>query len=232
MKMQFVFDHIPIPKMRHRHTKGGWTFDPQEKVKQEVRKNMANLIHNELNSIRSGDGRVNAIASANSFLLRFLFEFPIPESDSNKSKNQKQWGIIPHNKKPDLSNLMKFYEDCANGVLFPDDAMIIGCQMEKRYSPINQPRVIMTVEPQKEMAMHTARQVLELMGPCRVRELMKACHVLSKLPLSEFEQCESFRRDEYLQLIASSLIVFANEFAIDLTKVKKNCATKIGNTHC
>jgi len=66
--------------------------------------------------------------------VRCSFEMPIPKSTSKK----KTWAMIKdeikHTKKPDISNLIKFIEDCLNGVVWKDDSQIIYLAGGKFYS--------------------------------------------------------------------------------------------------
>lgn len=220
---------MPIPKQRHRQTKFGIAYDPQDKLKREVRAKMVFLIANELKRGKLGECSVGEISSSKSFVLRFVFEFPVTESDTLSIKNLKQWGMISHNKKPDLSNLIKFYEDCANGIIFHDDSMIVSCVMEKKYSSTNKPRVIMTVQPHKESHGHKTKNALKVIGPCRVRELMKACHIISTFPLNILEEGANEKKNEALEYIAQTLMMFANEFSNDLTKIKRTCSMNGSN---
>jgi Holliday junction resolvase RusA-like endonuclease len=63
-----------------------------------------------------------------------LFEMPIPKSASKKAKIGMQSNEIPHTKKPDLDNLVKFVKDCANGILWRDDSQVIRIEAAKRFS--------------------------------------------------------------------------------------------------
>ena len=200
-----------------------------------MRKEMSFMIQKELSATREKVVDISDISTAQAFIVHFLFEFPCPDSDPVSTKNLKMWDIIPHNKKPDLSNLIKFYEDCANGVIFHDDSMIIKGRIEKKYSQTNQPRVVMTVIPQKDITPAKTKEVLKLIEPTRVRELMKACHILTTLPLSDLETCSDEKKKGYLDYISLVIMGFANEFANDLTKIKKKCpiegTTRVFNTN-
>lgn len=55
-------------------------------------------------------------------LLSCCFYFPIPKSWSKKKSSL----ALHKESKPDLSNLVKQIEDCGNGILWKDDALIIG----------------------------------------------------------------------------------------------------------
>ena len=76
--------------------------------------------------------------------VRCSFEMPIPKSTSKK----KSWAMIKdeikHTKKPDISNLIKFVEDCLNGVVFKDDSQIIYLAGGKFYS--EEPKTIIMIE--------------------------------------------------------------------------------------
>jgi len=76
--------------------------------------------------------------------VRCSFEMPIPKSTSRK----KTWAMIKdeikHTKKPDISNLIKFIEDCLNGVVWKDDSQIIYLAGGKFYS--EEPKTIIMIE--------------------------------------------------------------------------------------
>ena len=117
---------IPFPPkalQRHRHH-GKQTFDPQKKDKQHLQWWFKSEY---LDMPPFGE-----IAS-----VEFDFYMPIPKSYSKKKyeamKNK------PHVIKPDLSNLIKFYEDALNGILWKDDAILHKIAARKVYS--SHPRV-------------------------------------------------------------------------------------------
>lgn len=77
--------------------------------------------------------------------LEMLIEFhmPIPQSISKKKKLQLL--ETPHNKKPDLSNLIKFVEDTFNGQIYKDDSQIVNIYASKLYS--EEPKTIVCFRP-------------------------------------------------------------------------------------
>ena len=46
----------------------------------------------------------------------------------------KKVGALPHQRVPDLSNLIKYIEDICIGILYPDDKLITGITAYKWYS--------------------------------------------------------------------------------------------------
>jgi Holliday junction resolvase RusA-like endonuclease len=75
-------------------------------------------------------------------ITRMTFHMPIPKSLSQKK--QKELIGKPHIKKPDRDNLEKFYMDCANGVIWADDALNYRSELvEKIYS--DNPRTEMEI---------------------------------------------------------------------------------------
>lgn len=77
------------------------------------------------------------------FVLRAVF--PVPASWSERKRQQAIVGDIKPGKKPDLSNVLKAWEDALNGVVYRDDSLICRMTLDKRYGP--QPLVVVTVRP-------------------------------------------------------------------------------------
>jgi Holliday junction resolvase RusA-like endonuclease len=73
------------------------------------------------------------------------FYFLIPKSTSNKKRTQMLLGAIRPVKKPDLSNCIKFIEDCLNGLVWQDDSQIVSYgSMGKWYA--EEPKTIIRIE--------------------------------------------------------------------------------------
>lgn len=75
--------------------------------------------------------------------LTLFFEMPIPKSTSSSKRKLMERGWIPHTKRPDLDNLIKFVKDCLNGTVYRDDSQIISLKAEKKYS--NEPKTLIFV---------------------------------------------------------------------------------------
>jgi Holliday junction resolvase RusA-like endonuclease len=68
---------------------------------------------------------------------------PIPKSSSKSSKESMASGLIPHVKKPDVSNLIKFAEDILKEIVIIDDNIVTKIVASKLYS--DDPRTEITV---------------------------------------------------------------------------------------
>jgi Holliday junction resolvase RusA-like endonuclease len=114
----------PIAKKRPRFARRGkfvTTYDPQETEE-------GKFIVQVLQQFK-GPPLTGYLSLGCSFLM------PIPKSTSNKKRKLMLEETIRPDKKPDLSNLVKFVEDCLNGVIWQDDAQIVSYQrMHKFYS--------------------------------------------------------------------------------------------------
>lgn len=75
--------------------------------------------------------------------IDYKFFFEIPKSFSRPRQQALKNTWLP--KDPDKTNVEKFYEDCACGVLFKDDNEIVCGYQEKRYDDGNGPRVEMEI---------------------------------------------------------------------------------------
>ncbi|MFW9872291.1 MAG: RusA family crossover junction endodeoxyribonuclease [Candidatus Thorarchaeota archaeon] len=63
--------------------------------------------------------------------INYHFFLPIAKSFSKKKKKELIGG--PHFKKPDCSNMIKFYEDCLKGTIIQDDCLVVRGKYCKSY---------------------------------------------------------------------------------------------------
>ena len=115
MKELFI-KTVPIPKGRPRFY-GGHAVTPEKTRKYEK------LIR---------ESWTHGIVEGKSIMVDIEFRLQIPQSYSKKKKAELEW--TPHNKKPDLDNLVKAVLDALNGVAFEDDALISDINASKTYA--------------------------------------------------------------------------------------------------
>ena len=153
--MKIIIEGDPIADVRPRHTtvKGcTWTYDPKAKEKEEVRKKMALHVFEALNCMdREIVKEASNLAQDRSFSLWLTFHMPIPKSFTKRKIRAIGNDLLPMISKPDIDNLTKFYLDCANGVLFPDDRMINLLTASKQYSTKPRTEIIVQSQQIKEL---------------------------------------------------------------------------------
>ena len=66
--------------------------------------------------------------------INLWFGMPIPKSTPKKASQLMKNGNVPHIKKPDIDNLIKFYLDVMNGEVFEDDKQVYKLRAIKTYS--------------------------------------------------------------------------------------------------
>lgn len=66
--------------------------------------------------------------------LESIFLMPIPAGTSSIKRRQMLSHIIHPMKKPDCTNMLKFYEDCLKQIVISDDDNVIGGVYWKKYS--------------------------------------------------------------------------------------------------
>ena len=108
MRYEITIPGKPYPLKRHRVV-GKRHYDPQSNLKASVRY-YARTLENMPKRLTSP------------LFVKIRLNIPIPKSYSKK-KALKHLGL-PHTSKPDLSNLIKFYEDTFNKMFWDDDAII------------------------------------------------------------------------------------------------------------
>lgn len=112
MHFQILIPGKPIAKKRQRFARGRCYSDQAGEtnaIKMLVQAEFRRFSREPL------DGPVEA---------EFTFGFAPPESWSKKKRAQAITGELRHVVKPDASNLVKFYEDAMNGVVYRDDSQI------------------------------------------------------------------------------------------------------------
>jgi Holliday junction resolvase RusA-like endonuclease len=77
--------------------------------------------------------------------VEYIFNFPIPVSFSKKKRLAIQEGKDAYDKRPDTSNLMKFYDDCLIDTVINDDSQIVKVTAVKKYA--NVANTIITITP-------------------------------------------------------------------------------------
>ncbi len=80
--------------------------------------------------------------------MTYVFHLPIPKSASKKRKAAMLSGIEQPTIKKDVTNMLKFYEDCLKEFLFDDDSQVIEISAKKTYA--EKPRVVICITEMNE----------------------------------------------------------------------------------
>lgn len=239
--MRIVIPGDPIAKMRARHSRAKnfiRTYDPQSKEKNICKLKLKNAIKEALN----GNDKdlvldVSKISRAEDFDVSFYFYMEIPESNSIKEKNLKAWGVIPHNKKPDISNMIKFYEDCANEILFHDDSMISSGKYFKCYS--NNPRTEIHIMAKKDFSMRDYCAVLSIFSPEEIEPLISSIYKLGNYTEERLHDMSEKEKNDYytqvIQVFDNFVITYADKLQKLANLRRKEANEKIpmeGKTLC
>ncbi len=116
--MKYLIPGVPVPLARPRWSKT-LMYDAQKDLKDQV--SMILKYQHGTRSLMSGP-----------LEIEISFFMPIAVTLSNKKRDALVGSH--HYKRPDLDNLIKFVLDCANGVLFEDDAVIASIIAKKIYA--------------------------------------------------------------------------------------------------
>jgi len=215
--MKITIEGNPIPKKRHRcrcvHGHGQ-AYDEQATndtpivkaiMKSQVKEKGPHFEYNQ------------------SLIVHFRFYIPINKSETNSKRNAKLWGFDKPTVKPDFDNLIKFYCDCANGVLWSDDCMVVEGSYFKTYSDF--PRTEMEIMSKKELTLDaTLKDILCLLSPEEWRKFFDEMYIIgcdgfSKLN-SPMEDGDDLDRPFVLSQTALFLIDFAKKHVDLLKKIK------------
>lgn len=174
--MKIVIEGEPIAKKRPRFThKNGYVhvYDSQDDCKKIVKFNM----ETQLRLAKYDDDKKIAqealnLAAGAPFDVDMTFYLPIAKSGTEVKKNTKAWNIEKPNVKPDTDNLVKFYFDCGNNILWKDDKQIISICARKKYS--YKPRVeINIMVTEKPNVFKQSEEILGFFSPDEHRQVVK-----------------------------------------------------------
>lgn len=127
----------PQGKARARMTKRGHTYTPQQTVLYE------NLI--KLSYQQQANKHYDATTPLQ---MRIKAHYPIPQSWSNKKKEQALKGELKPLVKPDADNVIKVIADALNGLAYHDDKQLVKVEFEKVYSDI--PKVVVEIQKKED----------------------------------------------------------------------------------
>lgn len=129
--MKLVIDGVPLAQSRLRlFSRHGMTrvYDPDTKEKEAI-KHLITLSHTKglLTHPR----------------VSFVFHMPIPKSIPKKWLSLYESGLLKHEKKPDIDNLIKPYMDCMDGITYDGDQKVQLGPCIKVYHPHPKTIIIM-----------------------------------------------------------------------------------------
>ena len=131
--IKFTIHGIPKPLKRHRSTRTGRMYDPSAKDKKQISLQIAQFKPKQ------------PFAMGISLLIRFIMPRPKNHYRTGKYRHLlKDDMCFYHTFKPDLSNLIKLYEDILQPDFYVDDSQICKIQSEKVYG--EKPRTEIIIE--------------------------------------------------------------------------------------
>lgn len=199
--MRIVILGDPIANMRHKSTLVNgkmWQYDSQKKLKHHVAQSM----HQQAMGVHKPDKCA--------YKVTLEFNFEPPKSASAATKNLMLWGMIPNLSKKDWDNLSKFFCDCGNGILWPDDHLIVKGIGERKYSETA--CTIMEIEKVEAMKMSDkVDAVFKAFSPGDMRDMFFSMSDIFEEIHQEILPTEN---------ISQLMIDFANEWTDKLKKIK------------
>lgn len=222
--MLIVIPGDPIAKARSRRRRLAdgriMDYDPQQIEKNKASQYLTWYVQTYFDSeVDEKIMEASDLASADAFVLDVVLHIPIPKSDSAPVRNAKLWGLIPHNQKPDSSNLLKFYEDAANSVLYDDDSMLCHVSAKKKWS--DNPRTEINIMPVKK----SVPDEITILSHLSPKELYEVAYLFLKLPkinnVCTWE--DLITEDNNRREAAAILSEIADKFASKLQKINKKC---------
>jgi len=221
--MRFIIPGIPYAMQRNRHKLLNgkvWNYNPQKREQDAVRIQLIAQIREAFDSL---DHKINVKASNliynHRFHVEIYFGIPIPQSFNQGDLNDSLWNFSFPTQK-DIDNYVKFYLDCGNEILFPDDSFISSIYAKKYYTKT--PQTIIIVEPIRNLNLHEmSLQILKYIAPEQLLELVEDAKKIAELDTNGLEETPVVV--ERLQLDTSALLLknFADKYSELLRKIKK-----------
>lgn len=218
--MKIIIPGNPIPKMRHRTRvvgKRAFMYDPQEKQKKHVQKFLGKHIKDAFDSEdKEIVKEASDLASADYFFVRAIFYLPYPKNLTKSKANAIKWELLKPVNKFDLDNLEKFVLDAANGILYPDDGMVVCLASHKIYS--DNPRTEINIMPKKNK--NENDPVVKILSICSPDEYQDIVDIASQMALV---MNSSLIDSDDMEEVASLLSKLADNHGECLKKISKAC---------
>ena len=226
--MKIIIEGDPIAWKRPSQGRKGihvWRYDSQKEDKERFQWLMQAQWNNAFDNPTSTIAEeARSVALADVLAVNLTFLFKPNKSDSERLKNAKAWGIIPHKEKPDWDNLAKFVMDCGNGLLWSDDKIVNCSVVRKDYS--NKPRTIIEIMTKENLNTDSkTRKILEVFGPEKLNQFVedvKKFDYLSKASIADHsgEGC-GLAKGEWQSRAAMLLAEFAEKHSPALHLINK-----------
>jgi len=139
--MKIILPGVPISQIRMRFSGRngiGRVYDPREKQKREIKKDIA-----------LQNSKTNLIGGFTHPRVSFIFHMPIPSSIPKRLQALYCSGLLKHEKKPDTDNFIKLYLDCMDGIIFDGDQKVSLGPAVKLYHPY--PKTIIIINETQEI---------------------------------------------------------------------------------
>ena len=212
--LKVLVQGIPIAKIRSRtFTRGGVvrSFDPQHAEKLNVKKIMLSQIITSLD-----------INDKQKLCVEIRFFMPYPKL-STPQLNLLKWD--PDSPHKDLDNLVKFYLDCGNGILWHDDRQIISLTTTKEYSENPHTEIFIQMK-NSEVLKQQEKQILSIYEPEQLRSLVDELEgIYSDLLIWDMHPDDRSLPEgqSILSRIAYRLSKFADAHEAKLRAINKKC---------
>lgn len=236
--MKIVIEGPPIPKNSVRcrcipkRTQSGKTkyvgmaYNDQAKT---VRPQIASQMLKAWNDIFENGTRemqleASRIAQAQSLVVTYRFLLPANDSDTLPRCNAKYWGFIHASVKPDFDNLIKFYSDCANSVLWSDDKIIVNGGWSKEFS--ENPRTEIQIMSKKELHVDkSVEDVFKTFSPSMLKSFINDCEEIVSYvaPKTQkyFDEMQTTDQSLFLSKTAMLLSDFCYKYGDIIRKIQK-----------
>lgn len=123
--IQFIVNGLPRPQQRHR-SRGRWTYDPSAEEKKEFAFQIKK------------DAPVKPMTDELDVHISFVYKRPKKHYRVKAGKLLRKQEVPFYKKsRPDLDNLIKFYLDAMQGIVYKDDSQIVSLNAQKVYGSEN-----------------------------------------------------------------------------------------------
>ena len=160
--------------------------------------------------------------------LIITLQFYLKPSQSDVDANLKAWGM-KHNSSKDLDNMIKFYLDCGNGVLWKDDKQIIKIIAERKFSSI--PKTVIKIEELSEIVGGYSMSILNLFSQEEMEQFILQARSLPEFSMEKWDDMSSHEKEIFQQCSSKKILDFCEKWIDKIKKVVKKVKFKEEKCH-